>query len=90
MMSSAILLFVLGFVWLLGLTVQTIVMSRRKKMYLETIVVVFLVSITWVILVRKLVFSSSVEDIISYSTGTALGAIIGKILTEKYEDRFHH
>lgn len=90
MMSNAMLLFVLGFVWLLGLTVQTIVMSRRKKMYLETIVVVFLVSITWVILVRKLVFSSSVEDIISYSAGTALGAIIGKILTEKYEDRFHH
>ena len=84
------LLFILGFIWLFGLTIQTIVMSRRKKMYLETIVVVFFVSITWVILVRKLVLSSSIEDIISYSAGTALGAIIGKILTEKYEDKFHH
>lgn len=89
MMINALTLFLLGFMWLFGLAVQTITISRKGKMYLETALVVFLLSLVSVLIIKKLAFYENAIDALSYAFGTAFGAIAGKIVTEKYEDKFH-
>lgn len=80
------ILFLLGFVWFFGLSMQTRIVAAGNH-FAAHASWTFGVSVLWMVLIKKVTISDSTLDIFMYAAGTALGSLAATYLHKQWEKK---
>jgi hypothetical protein len=80
------IIFLLGFVWFFGLSMQTRIVAAGNHFAMHA-GWTFGVSMLWVVLIKKVTISNSSLDMVLYAVGTAIGSLAATYLHKRWEQK---